>query len=187
MKFYKLGMDMSRCDDILAHCGGNDSIYLLEMIIGKRYASWDGSFYFTFDSNEGHIPSDYLANDKGWFVVSPKLKALLEQLHTEIQFLPIEVVEQSGRGTYQYFVANVLKLVDALCLERSEYFTLELPEEGPVYSVIKYAIYQDKTDGADVFKLANRQEIPLFVSERFKQAIEEQGITGIALHEIRVA
>ena len=37
-----------------------------------------------------------------------------------------------------------------------------------------------------MFKLANRQQIPIFVSERFKSLIEEENITGISLIEINV-
>lgn len=53
-----------------------------------------------------------------------------------------------------------------------------------VYS--KYGIYADKTDSADVFKLSNRQEIPIFVSEKFKDLIQKVNITGISLTEISV-
>lgn len=57
---------------------------------------------------------------------------------------------------------------------------------GTIYTVSKYCIYAEKTDGADVFKLSNRQEIPIFVSEKFKDLIEKENITGISLTEISV-
>lgn len=74
----------------------------------------------------------------------------------------------------------------ALCLDKSKYFETEIEGIGTIYTVSKYGIYADKTDGADVFKLSNRQEIPIFVSEKFKDLIEKVNITGISLTEISV-
>ena len=73
--------------------------------------------------------------------------------------------------------------------DRFEFFYVK--EEGDVwtgtiYTVSKYGIYADKTDGADVFKLSDRQQIPIFVSEKFKNLIERENITGISLTEIEV-
>ncbi|MCM2603437.1 hypothetical protein NDQ57_01800 [Rossellomorea marisflavi] len=46
-----------------------------------------------------------------------------------------------------------------------------------IYSVRKYAVSTNKIKYKNVFKLKG-DEIPLFVSERFKQLVEESGITG---------
>ena len=63
---------------------------------------------------------------------------------------------------------------------------IEIEGIGTIYTVSKYGIYADKTDSADVFKLSNRQEIPIFVSEKFKDLIQKVNITGISLTEISV-
>lgn len=185
MNFYKLQMDRQRDNDILAHYEDDCGIYLNEMVIGKQYEGCDGRFTFFYDHSEGSFPSDYLANDKGWFVVSDKLKRMMESLNTEIQYLPVEVWPKNGGASYQYYIANILKVVDALCLEESDYFTTNTKKFGPIHTVSKFAVYEDKVAGADVFKLDNRQEIPIFVSERFKERMEEEGITGIELMRIR--
>ena len=65
-------------------------------------------------------------------------------------------------------------------------FETEIPSIGTIYTVSKYCIYDERTENSDIFKLANRQEIPIFVSERFKKIIEEEKITGICLQEIKV-
>ena len=72
-----------------------------------------------------------------------------------------------------------------MCLEQSEYFETYIDGIGTVYTISKYAVYSNKTERSDVFKLANNQEIPIFVSENFKRKIEEQRITGISFSEIR--
>ena len=92
----------------------------------------------------------------------------------------------NGEDFKQYYIANIIKVVDALCLDKSEYFETEIEGIGTIYTVSKYGIYADKTDSADVFKLSNRQEIPIFVSEKFKDLIQKVNITGISLTEISV-
>ena len=83
-------------------------------------------------------------------------------------------------------ILNWIIFVDALCLKKSKYFETEIPGIGTVYTVSKYGIYSKKVENSDVFKLANRQQVPLFVSEKFKKLIEEKQMTGIKLTEIDV-
>ena len=186
MKYYELLVDMEREKDIACY-SKTEGIEPQIFMLGKKYNGWDNSFYFYFDENEGNIATDYLVNDKHWFVVSAKLRKILETMNTEIQFLPVRIIEKrSERELADYYIANILRVVDALCLEKSEYFETNIPKMGKIYSVLKYGIFSEKTEKSDVFKLANRQEIPIFVSENFKNRIIEEGITGIALLEIRV-
>ena len=114
-------------------------------------------------------------------MVSNRLKTLLESVNTDIQFLKVGIKEtNNGEDFKQYYIANIIKVVDALCLDKSKYFETEIEGLGTIYTVSKYGIYAEKTDGADVFKLSNRQEIPIFVSEKFKDLIEKENITGIS-------
>ena len=111
----------------------------------------------------------------------------MELVNTDIQFLATKIREKNSEDVVaKYYVANIIKVVDALCLDKSQYFETEIEGIGIIYTVSKYGIYAEKTEGADVFKLANRQQIPIFVSERFKSLIEEENITGISLIEINV-
>ncbi len=129
--------------------------------------------------HEGSEFTDYLANNVGWFIVSKKFKNLIEKIDEETQFLPVNVVDiksEKRLGNNEYFVANVLGVIDALNLENSNYSVMDLDGEK-VYSVRKYAVSTNKIKYKNVFKLKG-DEIPLFVSERFKQLVEESGITG---------
>lgn len=188
MKYYKLGMDMERENDIVCHYEDDFGLQSNMFNVGRVYEGWDGRFEFYYDKEEGDILTDYVANDKGWFVVSKKLKNILETLNTEIQFLPVQIFEKnSNESIDDYYIANITRVVDALCLEKSDYFETKISGIGIIYTVSKYGIYSDKTEGSDVFKLSNRQEIPIFVSEKFKKIIEAENITGICLREINVA
>ena len=183
MKYYKLSMDMERENDIVCHYQNDYGIQQNVFNVGRFYENWDGKFEFYYNKMEGHVLTDYLANDKGWFVVSNRLQSILQKLNTEIQYLPVRIVEEnSNENLEEYYIANITRVVDALCLEKSLYFETEIPSIGTIYTVSKYCIYDERTENSDIFKLANRQEIPIFVSERFKKIIEEEKITGICLH-----
>lgn len=188
MKYYKLTMDMEREDDIVCHYQDDFGLQQNVFNVGKFYDGWDGKFEFYYDKTEGYELTDYLANDKGWFVVSNKLKRILETMNSEIQFLAVHIIEKNSNENLEgYYIANIIRVVDALCLEKSDYFETEISGMGIIYTVSKYGIYAEKTEGSDIFKLSNRQEIPIFVSERFKKSMEEENITGICLREIKVA
>ena len=186
MRYYKLGMDTNRLNDVICHYENDYDIQQNAFQVGKEYLNWDERFCFIFDKSEGAELTDYLANDKGWFAVSAKFKSLLEKMNTDIQFLQVKVVEKSNQKKYDYFIANILRMVDALSLEDSEYFETEIPKLGTIYTVSKFAIRESKVESSDVFKLTSRQEIPVFVSDNFKRIIEENEITGIDLREIKV-
>lgn len=186
MKYYKLSMDMEREYDIVCHYEKDYDIQQNTLNVGKIYDGWDGKFEFYYLKEEGYVWTDFLANDKGWFVVSDRLKDLLESVNTDIQFLAVKIREKNNKDMREYYIANIVKVVDALCLNKSQYFETDIQGIGKIYTVSKYAVFSDKTENADVFKLANRQQIPIFVSERFKNLIEKENITGISLLEISV-
>lgn len=186
VRYFKLNMDMSRKNDVICHYENDFGIQQNTFILGKKYNDWDNRFQFYYDKEEGEVLTDYLANDKGWFVVSKKLKQLMKTMNTEIQYIPVKVIEKSSLMDITYYIANILKLMDALCLEKSEYFETEIPSIGTIYTVSKYAVYENRIENSDVFKLSNRQEVPIFVSDRFKTTIEINNITGISFTEIRV-
>ncbi len=187
MKYYKMQMDIERENDIVCHYVNDYGIQQNTLNVGKYFEGWDDRFEFFYTKEEGDIWTDYLANDKGWFLVSNKLKILLESVNTEIQFIKVKIKEKNNKNNFkEYYIANIIKSVDALCLDKSKYFATEIEGLGTIYTVSKYGIYADKTDDADVFKLSNRQQIPIFVSERFRNLIEKENITGISLTEISV-
>ncbi len=187
MKYYKLSMDMEREHDIVCHYENDYGIEQNMLNVGRYFKDWNDKFEFYYVKEEGTLWTDYLANDKGWFLVSSRLKKLLESINTEIQFLAVNIKERNDSENIKtYYIANIIKVVDALCLDKSEYFETKIDGVGTIYTVSKYGIYAEKTEEADVFKLANRQQIPIFVSERFKKLTEFENITGIAFVEISV-
>ena len=52
--------------------------------------------------------TDYVANDKGWFVVSNKLKNILKTMNTSIQFLPVRIIEKGSNELWKVIVLPIL-------------------------------------------------------------------------------
>ena len=185
MKYYQLMMDVSGESDIVCHYNNSFGMQEYDLCIGEEFNSWNKDFKFFYNSQEGDIATDFLANDMTWFLVSEKLRKVLDRMNTNIQYFKVDIFEENTNNTLNgYYVANILNVVDALCLEKSDYFETEIDDMGTIYTVSKYAVYKDKINGSDIFKLSNHQEIPIFVSENFKNAIEDNGITGMDFMEI---
>lgn len=186
MKYYKLLMDASGENDIVCHYRDSFDIQEYELCEGKNFNNWNENFEFYFDSAEGNVATDYLANDMTWFVVSQKLKDALDELNTKVQYFKVKIKEETGNQLIEdYYVANIINLVDSLCLDESDYFETNIDGIGTIYSISKFAIYENKVQENDVFKLPNRQEIPIFVSERFKKIVEQRNITGMEFLEVK--
>lgn len=66
-------MDAQGENDIVCHYQDDFGIRQNVLNVGKIYEGWDGRFEFFYDETEGYVLTDYVANDKGWFVVSNKL------------------------------------------------------------------------------------------------------------------
>lgn len=186
MRYYKMDIDMDRTGDVICHSPSAPEINLY--CRGQLEAPLPAGFRFTYRLQEGHVLTDWLANDKGWLLVSEAFRQqVLEAVHTEVHLLPVDVVCEDDGSTHPYYVANVLSLVDALCLAGSDYSTFQVPgRKEPFYSVRKYCLSASAVRACDLFKLTGDQVIPLFCSEKVKALCEQAGLTGIAFVEVRV-
>lgn len=91
-------------------------------------------FHFSYRMQTGHKLTDWLANDKSWLLESEAFRQqVLDVGQTEVQLLPVDMVCEGSGSRYRYFVANVLSLVDALCLEGSDssvFVEVRVQEQG---------------------------------------------------------
>jgi hypothetical protein len=186
MRFYKLLYDDSNDDDIMCICEETYGIEQYELKEGKAFTRWNEGIVFHFDPNEGGRPTDYLSNNLGWFIVSRGLRNLIEELEElKVQYFPVTIMNKvSGEYLENYFVANLVNVLDAICLEHSKYSKFDLDGEE-IISVQKYAIYKERLQEANVIKLKN-DVIPIFVSEAFKIEVEKKDITGCDFSEVKV-
>lgn len=187
MKYYKLIYDYDN-DGKYINCSIGDIGEMNEYITtnGVFIKSWD-SAVFKYNSDEGNVMSDYVANVYRWFIVSSDFCNLIDKVVSgaNIQYLSVKLVDTiSNIVNETYKVANILDLVDALDLEHSQYDEFELDDEN-IISVEKYALKKTEVKEHDIFRLKS-DTIAIFISERIKELIEENGLLGFDFLEVAV-
>lgn len=186
MNYYKIFTNTIN-GDVILHYKEDYGISLNSLVIGKKFDNWDDRFSFYYDKTEGNIWNDCVCNDKGWFVISERLKNMLSAFNTDIQFFNVAIKDMNDTIVdKKYYIANIIKNVDAYCPEKSHYRETTIKGKGTIHIVSKYGIYEKKVNGADLFKLSEHNNIPTFASERFKNAFENEGMTGLFFREIAV-
>lgn len=187
MKYYKLIYDYEN-DDHYVNCdvGVIGDIDEYSVSNGNYIKDWS-EVRFTYNSEDGSVLSDYIANVYRWLIVSKKFKELIEEAVKEnvIQYLSVNLFDiKNGVENTGYKIANLLDIVDALDLEHSKYDVFELDDEK-IISVKKYALKEEMVQGHDIFRLKD-YTIPIFISERIKDVIENNSLTGFAFIEVEV-
>lgn len=186
MRYFKLIYDYEK-DDNYINCDianiGNMNEYIT--ISGKEIEQWD-TVVFEYNSEEGDILTDYLANLYRWFVVSDNFRQLTQNIiENQVQYLPVKVIDRlTNSEVDSYFAANILTLVDAFDLENSKYDVFEL-DDKKIISVEKYALKGSEIVGKHIFRLKD-DTIPIFISETLKQVMEDNNFIGFEFLEVKV-
>ena len=173
-------------NDIVAVIKNDDGIDGFELTSATFFDKWRDDIYFEYDKNKGVFPTDYLANNIGWLLVSEKLKNIIEKLNCEVQFIKVKVKEKHGEAEYDYYIANVLTAVSALDLEHSKYTESDI--NGKVIRfMIFHAVYEEKVNGKDLFMLSETIDSGTWYgSGLFRKLYREEKLTGIEFREIAV-
>lgn len=188
MLYYKIELDFDQPDRAICHCKNDYGLETTIFCRARMEEPPEKDFCFFYDPREGMALTDMPANDKGWFIISKKFKdAITSGMNSTIQYFGVNIkCNDVGIPAEEYYIANILSSVDALCLEASDYSVFQVPSLGrPVYSVRKYGIYSNKTNGLDIFKLSGDHVIGIFCSEKVKELCEQNKITGVAFVPIR--
>ena len=150
---------------------------------------------FGYDPKDGYMYSDCLANVYSWMIVSEKSKNIFDKyIHSNnLQLLPIKIKNIVNEQKTNYFVLHVMDVIDALDLEHSDYFEIQLDEYGYEYEeedeekirliVAKYALKKDIIKGHHIFKV-KKDNIRIFVSEEIKNEIEKNNLVGFCFWEV---
>jgi hypothetical protein len=154
-------------------------------VCGSEIEQWD-TVIFAYDSAEGAVFTDYLANLYRWFVVSLHFRQAAKNiLEKQVQYLPVKIINKTTKEEMDsYCVANIVTVVDALDMDKSKYDVYELDDEK-IISVEKYALKGSKIEGKHIFRLKD-DTIPIFVSEELKKIIEDNCLTGFDFLEVDV-
>ncbi|WP_297422739.1 DUF1629 domain-containing protein [Clostridium sp.] len=187
MKYYLLSYDYENDDDyIIITANEIAEKYNYDMLKGENLESWNNDIEFYYSKDDGNILTDCLATDNRWLVVSEKFRNAIDKIAcNSIQYLDIKIInKETNEINNTYKVANVITVLDALDLKNSKYDLFELDDEK-ILSVEKYALKRDKIKDYNIFKLKD-DTIPTFVSEEFKNKVEENNLTGFQFLEVRV-
>jgi len=159
---------------------------------GERMDTWSEDFWLKPDKPEyDGDPDDMLATNMSVPIYSPRLRAALDRAGIGgIQYLPIRLLDFSGKLVDVFWVANIIEVRDALDVERSnvQYRPLDdsIPERrGTIRSVTHTTLKAAALHGCDIFRLRG-YEVAYYVSERFRSIFESNGFTGYGFYEVRV-
>ena len=122
----------------------------------------------------------------GTFIVNEKAKSVLEKnfSNQKIQFFHCHC---SQYPEMNFWILNAYNYQDLLDVKKSKYDTLiNLKGEEVIRSVDKY-VFTKEVYEHDIFKLfisGQKRETHLFLSDRFKQVMQENGVTGLAYKKV---
>ena len=106
-----------------------------------------------------HIP---IISKKAW-------ECLKNLIDDEIELLSISFDEG------EYFIINVLEILDCIDYERSEYKTFS---DGRIMRIKKYEFIRNEIYGKHIFKLKDFAVNYAFVSDEFKSIVERNDLHG---------
>jgi hypothetical protein len=187
MKYYKLIYDYENDGDFIGSLAKETfGVDQYDVTKGELVKEWNENISFIYNPDEGDVYSDYLSNNYRWFIVSEKFQQEMEGVvQNSIQYLPIKIINsKNNEEELNYKVANVITVIDALDLDNSVYDIFELDDEK-IFSIEKYGLKKDIVDGYNIFKLKD-DTIPIFVSEKFKNTIDNSKMTGFEFLEVKV-
>lgn len=188
MKYFQLLYDFEHDHDYaFADKGDLKGVYRYDVDEGKPVLEWPDDVYFKYDLKYGATWTDYLANIYHWPMFSERMRELTEAIIPEgdIQYLPAQLRNvETGETNDTYRIANVLKVIDAIDMDASDYAVIRAGDIK-VNSFKKYALKKERLDGSPVFKLSNDPE-PIFMSETLVDVIRKAKLTGFDFLEVKV-
>ncbi len=87
---------------------------------GEKIDEWE-EVNFEYNSAQGNILTDFLANVYRWLLVSDNFRYLTDNIiKDQIQYLPIKIIDRVTKMQIDsYSVANVVMVADAFDIENS--------------------------------------------------------------------
>lgn len=127
-----------------------------------------------------------IANFPSWggvTICDAKAKAIMQELIDDcVEFLPLIFHKGTHPGAYvttttsygEYYVINPVKILDCLDHQRSEFSYF-----GPLRKIDKYVFKPDCIGETPIFILPISKRTKLFVTDAFKQLVEDNNLTGL--------
>lgn len=98
------------------------------------------------------------------------LEILLPLIENEVEILPLEFDER------EFYGINVTKVMDCIDYDNSKF---KLFSDGKrIMRFIKYSFVEEKIKGMNIFKIIDEPRRRAFVSDEFRNAVLNTGLTG---------
>lgn len=96
--------------------------------------------------------------------------ALSAELKGKAEILPLKNKED------EYYAINITNVLDCIDYPKSDYVTF--PDGKRIYRFNKYCFLETEVAGESIFKIKDEPLAAPFVSDQFKNTVEEHGFTG---------
>ena len=145
----------------------------------------DGTLHITTEpflpvSHPG-LALDFTETEVGLVVISQRLLSLYERLglRVDCQFIPCRVEGQAER----YVLLHTLRIIKCVDEPRCKVVAYDNDGSGEYSNIRGLKIDPTKVGDANIFRPWG-WKVALIVSERVKQAMEEEGLTGARFTEV---
>ena len=172
MSLYVYKPDSDTFDSLsLANKSGYDR---LSRLVGPRMAA--GWRPLTVQVHKGNRSGDFPSLASHVPVFSRKaLDALQPLIGDTVEVLPLKC------SSTDLFAINVLMITD--CFDESN-ASFERDQGGDVFYISRYAFDEQCLRGKHIFKIRQAPLHDVFVSEEFKQAVEQNGLQGLRFRKV---
>ena len=194
MKYYKILRDdenIKKSDLVCKSVSNYEETYGItknDLYSGVKIANWDDRFVFEYRASEGNTFSDFIFNNLGWYIISPKVQKILRELNLgdEIQILPVQIREiESNEIVSSYAVLNIYKFVDAFDRDNSD-FREKTVKGKTILFIKKFAFQKIGIMGSDLFRV-EENKFAAFISEKVVNKFLQNEVTGVDFREIKVS
>ena len=190
MKYYLMRYNYEQGDK-KNHISGlkkiNNTMEDYSVCCGKYVENWNDDITLVCDNENEDMVPDWLCEIDSWLVVSQRFVDVVEPFENgAIQYLPIKIDAcQPQMQGEKYYVANVIKVLDAYDYEKSDWFYMGPNNE--YRSSINYVLKKDIIKDNHIFIV--KEDIlssMVVVSEELKNAIIKAKLLGFVFYEARV-
>lgn len=163
-----------------------------EFARGSKTNGWKGGWIKSNSRKTDGTPDDVLQNHLGLPIFSPRLRQALDDSEvTGIEYLPVEVLRSDGSSLGTFAIANVICVVQALDLERSDYDvfpdTYFAVEDRGRISALRRAVL--RAEGLNTFDIIRTKEYKaaIYVSKKIVDLFKVGGFSGASFAPVRLS
>ncbi len=166
MKIWILDCDVNKYENLKWREEFNLSV--IQSFNGQKINNWnpikvERMYNREFSNTPGFSPHIPVFDEKA-------KNALKNILNNKVEFLPLDCENNS------FFAVNVINILDCIDYNKSVYKTFS--DRKRIMRFIKYSFIEKKINAQHIFKIIDEPLKRPFVSDEFKNIVEENNLTG---------